>query len=49
MGGTGLGLSIVQHIARLHAGNVGLVTKENVGSTFILRIPQWEEQYEPRI
>lgn len=38
-GGTGLGLSIVKHVAANHRGEVRLFSKENVGSTFTLRLP----------
>jgi two-component system sensor histidine kinase SenX3 len=38
-GGTGLGLSIVKHIAAQHDGDVGVWSKQGVGSTFTLRIP----------
>jgi signal transduction histidine kinase len=38
-GGTGLGLSITQKIILLHDGSIKLISKENEGSTFIVRIP----------
>ncbi len=38
-GGTGLGLSITQSAVLLHNGSIKVSSKENVGSTFIVRIP----------
>ena len=45
-GGTGLGLSIVKHVASKHGGEVTLWSVENVGSTFSLRLPIFENQTE---
>lgn len=39
-GGTGLGLSIVKHIVELHEGTIHLESGLNLGSKFIIRIPQ---------
>ena len=38
-GGTGLGLSITQKTVLLHNGSIKLTSKENEGSTFVLRLP----------
>jgi len=38
-GGTGLGLSITMATLRLHNGSIRVTSKENEGSTFIVRIP----------
>ncbi len=38
-GGTGLGLSIVRHVAANHGGEVRVVSREGVGSTFVISIP----------
>jgi len=45
-GGTGLGLSIVKHVAAKHGGDVNVWSSENVGSTFSLLLPIYEEQEE---
>jgi len=45
-GGTGLGLSIVKHVASKHGGEVTLWSVENVGSTFSLRLPIFENLIE---
>lgn len=39
-GGTGLGLSIVRHVAANHGGDVRVVSREGVGSTFTISIPE---------
>ena len=38
-GGTGLGLSITHKTVLLHNGSIRVVSKENEGSSFILRLP----------
>ncbi|GHV38875.1 two-component sensor histidine kinase [Clostridia bacterium] len=38
-GGTGLGLSITHKIVLLHEGSIKIISKENEGSTFIVRLP----------
>ena len=38
-GGTGLGLAIAQKIVMMHDGNIKLISKENEGSSFIVRLP----------
>ncbi len=45
MGGTGLGLSIVKHITLLHHGSVKVESTVNVGSKFIIVIPQQQPRY----
>lgn len=38
-GGTGLGLSITHKTVLLHHGSIKLMSKENEGSTFVVRLP----------
>ncbi len=37
--GSGLGLSVVHGIVKSHGGNIKVTSKENTGSTFIVKIP----------
>ena len=39
LGGTGLGLAIVKNIAKLHNGNVEVITSPGRGANFIITIP----------
>jgi two-component system, OmpR family, sensor histidine kinase SenX3 len=43
-GGTGLGLSIVKHVCVNHGGEVTVWSTEAAGSTFALRLPQWQDR-----
>jgi len=45
MGGTGLGLSIVKHIVNLHHGFVKVESTVDVGSKFIITLPQQQPKY----
>jgi signal transduction histidine kinase len=40
--GAGLGLAIVKQLVELQGGSISVRSKENVGSTFILRFPRSE-------
>ncbi|WP_338452992.1 HAMP domain-containing sensor histidine kinase [Niallia oryzisoli] len=49
--GTGLGLSIVKTIIDLHAGDIHVTSKENKGTTFIVKLPatgQGDRHRDPR-
>ena len=39
MGGTGLGLSIVKHIVNYYNGTIELMSRENEGTRFTVKIP----------
>ena len=39
-GGTGLGLSIVKHIVISHNGEIKIESKENIGTTIIVKLPK---------
>jgi len=40
LGGTGLGLAIVKHLARLHGGEVTVVSESEKGSKFTIELPR---------
>jgi len=44
--GTGLGLSIVYGIIGRHKGSIDIDSKPGEGTTFIIRLPAWEQQAE---
>jgi signal transduction histidine kinase len=46
-GGTGLGLAITYATLRLHNGTIRLISSENEGSTFVIRIPLHYRRDEP--
>lgn len=39
-GGTGLGLSITKTIVEKHGGDIGFVSREGIGSTFFIELPE---------
>jgi signal transduction histidine kinase len=42
--GTGLGLSIATRIIEDHGGRLDLAANENVGATFVIKLPLREDQ-----
>ena len=46
-GSSGLGLSIVRRIAEVHGGSVGVVSRLNQGSTFIIELPTKQPSARP--
>jgi two-component system, OmpR family, manganese sensing sensor histidine kinase len=41
-GGAGLGLAIAKSIARVHGGNIQVTSRENEGSSFLVKLPLWK-------
>ena len=48
MGGTGLGLAIVKHIVNRHRGALSIESVPGEGSTFTVRIPEFDAAASPR-
>ncbi|MBS1597744.1 MAG: PAS domain S-box protein [Bacteroidetes bacterium] len=44
--GTGIGLSLVQELAKLHHGNIRVMSKVNEGSSFIVTIPSGKKHLD---
>jgi signal transduction histidine kinase len=44
--GAGLGLHITAHLAELHGGRIWLESQPQLGSTFYVTLPTWEEKQE---
>jgi two-component system, OmpR family, manganese sensing sensor histidine kinase len=47
-GGNGLGLAIAQSIAGSYGGDISVTSKENEGSSFIVKLPLWKAGTELR-
>jgi signal transduction histidine kinase len=41
--GSGLGLSIVKSIIEIIGGRISFVSEENIGTTFNIYLPIWEQ------
>ena len=46
--GTGLGLAIVKEIVNAHHGKIKVLSKENLGTTFCVSFPKFEEKNETK-
>ena len=44
--GNGLGLSIVKSIIDLHHGNIDVISQVDVGSTFIIKLPNERKTFD---
>ncbi len=47
--GTGLGLAVTRKIVEEHGGTVTFTTEVNEGTTFLVRIPRYDERPAPRV
>lgn len=46
--GTGLGLSICKNIVESHMGNIGVISKQDMGTTFIVNLPVLKKEGSAR-
>jgi PAS domain S-box-containing protein len=46
--GTGLGLAISHNIIKAHQGTIDAISEEGKGTSFIVKIPSWDEDFDEK-